>query len=88
MSRRLLILLGGLLVALALLPGLYWLGSELLRPIPPTPTVTPTPAPTAVGGTDGLIAFVSTRDGNSEIYVMNADGSGQRNLTNDPAEDL
>lgn len=87
-TRRLLILLGGLLVALALLPGLYWLGSELLRPIPPTPTVTPTPAPTAVGGTDGLIAFVSTRDGNSEIYVMNADGSGQRNLTNDPAEDL
>ena len=27
------------------------------------------------------IAFVSTRDGNQEIYVMNADGSGQQNLT-------
>ena len=27
------------------------------------------------------IAFVSGRDGNAEIYVMNADGSGQRNLT-------
>jgi Tol biopolymer transport system component len=24
------------------------------------------------------------RDGNSEIYVMNADGSGQRNLTRSP----
>ena len=28
------------------------------------------------------IAFVSTRDGNEEIYVMNADGSNQRRLTN------
>ena len=33
------------------------------------------------------IAFVSTRDGNAEIYVMHADGSGQTNLTNDPAHD-
>ncbi len=28
------------------------------------------------------IAFQSSRDGNLEIYVMNIDGSGQRNLTN------
>ncbi|MDY7080437.1 MAG: hypothetical protein SXV54_26450 [Chloroflexota bacterium] len=33
------------------------------------------------------IAFVSDRDGNLEIYVMNADGSGQVNLTNSPAHD-
>ena len=33
------------------------------------------------------IAFVSGRDGNSEIYVMNADGSGVANLTNDPGLD-
>jgi TolB protein len=33
----------------------------------------------------GRIAFVSDRDGNAEIYVMNADGSGQTNLTNSPA---
>lgn len=33
------------------------------------------------------IAFVSTRDGNAEIYVMNADGSNQTNITNDPAHD-
>ena len=26
------------------------------------------------------IAFVSDRDGRPEAYVMNADGSGQRNL--------
>ena len=24
---------------------------------------------------------MSERDGNAEIYIMNADGSGQRNLT-------
>ena len=34
------------------------------------------------------IAFVSTADGNSEIYLMNADGSGVLRLTRDPAEDL
>jgi len=33
------------------------------------------------------IAFVSNRDGNGEIYVMNADGSEQKNLTNSPAYD-
>ena len=30
------------------------------------------------------IAFMSERDGNSEIYTMNADGSQQRNLTRTP----
>ena len=29
------------------------------------------------------IAFASQRDGNHEIYVMDADGGNQRNLTND-----
>jgi Tol biopolymer transport system component len=33
------------------------------------------------------IAFVSDRDGNSEVYVMNANGNGQRNLTRNPAFD-
>ena len=27
------------------------------------------------------LAFVSDRDGDAEVYVMNADGSGQRRLT-------
>jgi TolB protein len=27
------------------------------------------------------------RDGNHEVYVMNADGTGQTNLTNNPALD-
>jgi len=34
-----------------------------------------------------MIVFYSNRDGNSEIYVMGADGSGQTNLTNDPGAD-
>ena len=33
------------------------------------------------------IAFMSKRDGNAEIYIMNPDGSGQVNLTQHPAAD-
>ena len=33
------------------------------------------------------IAFTSYRDGNAEIYVMDADGSNLRNLTRNPALD-
>jgi hypothetical protein len=37
---------------------------------------------------DGMqIAFRSQRDGNDEIYVMNADGTCQINLTNEPLAD-
>ena len=31
------------------------------------------------------IAFVADRDGNNEIYVMDADGADQRRLTNSEA---
>lgn len=34
------------------------------------------------------IAFMSNRDGNSELYVMNRDGSNVRRLTNHPANDV
>ena len=34
------------------------------------------------------ISFMSHRDGNWEIYVMDADGDSQRNLTNNPDDDL
>lgn len=40
--------------------------------------------PTPVGGGTGKIAFVSARDGGSEIYIMNAGGSQQVRLTNNP----
>lgn len=33
------------------------------------------------------LAFVRDRDANSEVYLMNANGSGQRNLTRNPAHD-
>ncbi len=35
----------------------------------------------------GQIVFTSMRDGNTEIYVMDADGGNQENLTNHPAHD-
>jgi len=43
-------------------------------------TVTLTP-------TQGKIAFDTDRDGNTEIYVMNPDGSDQTRITNNPAAD-
>ena len=33
------------------------------------------------------IAFESYRDGNLELYVLNADGSGLTRLINNPADD-
>lgn len=33
------------------------------------------------------IAFMSRRDGNWNIYIMNSDGTGLRQLTDDPSED-
>jgi Tol biopolymer transport system component/drug/metabolite transporter (DMT)-like permease len=45
------------------------------------------PARAAFPGTNGKIAFRSDRDGNDEIYVMNADGSGETRLTNDSGYD-
>ncbi len=50
-----------------------------------TPVAPPTPTRRPAGV--GQIAFVSYRDGNAEIYVMNPDGSNQRRLTNTSAEE-
>ncbi len=41
-----------------------------------------------VVGAQARIAFVSDRDRNSEIYLMDDDGKNQRNLTNHPDRDL
>ena len=51
------------------------------------PTTRPTASPTVSPPAGGKIAFYSDRDGNGEVYVMNADGSDQTNLTNNPAYD-
>ncbi|MEK7448483.1 MAG: right-handed parallel beta-helix repeat-containing protein, partial [Planctomycetota bacterium] len=45
--------------------------------------VAPTPLPPA----SGKIVFDSDRDGNREIYLMNADGTNQTRLTNHPSDD-
>ncbi len=37
---------------------------------------------------DTKIAFLSDRDGNREVYVMNADGSNPVNLTNHLEDDF
>jgi Tol biopolymer transport system component len=57
-------------------------------PPTPTPTATATATPTTVTAFAtpdlGRIAFVSGRDGDAEIYLMNPDGGKLTNLTNDP----
>lgn len=55
-----------------------------------TATALPSVAATAEAGIfpAGLIAFESRQDGNSEIYVMQADGRGATNLTHHPANDF
>ena len=56
----------------------------------PTPTTdfpfTPTSPPISAGS--GTITLISNRDGNVEIYLMNADGSGLANLTNNSNNDF
>jgi Tol biopolymer transport system component len=44
-------------------------------------------AEAAFPGINGKIAFQSNRDGNDEIYAMNADGSTQTRLTNNATQD-
>lgn len=45
------------------------------------------PAKAAFAGDNGKIAFMTNRDSNFEIYVMDSDGANQTNLTNNPAYD-
>jgi hypothetical protein len=47
----------------------------------PTPELSPTAAATPRGGGAGQIAFVSERDGQPQIYLINIDGSNLTRLT-------
>ena len=53
-------------------------GSASTPPVPPLRATSPV---------SGRIAFMSNRDGNWEIYVMNTDGSGETRLTNNLGDD-
>jgi TolB protein len=67
------------LLATSALPALLLLGLGLGAPAE---------AAAAFPGANGLIAFESHRRGaNSDIHVMNPDGSGRRRLTHGPASD-
>lgn len=54
--------------------------------IVPTTTFTPAPVPSPPAK-ESSILFTSLRDGNAELYAMNADGSDQRRLTHNEAPD-
>jgi TolB protein len=45
------------------------------------------PAHASLPGRNGLIAFTQVDDGRNQIHVMNADGTGQRNLSRNAAQD-
>ncbi len=47
-------------------------------------TATPSVTPTAFGGGTGQIAFSSNRTGSMQIWLMNADGTQQKQITNMP----
>ncbi len=80
MKRKLLVFVIGLtLVALSCsLPGSTEVPTETI----PTPVSTLLPEPIVnLPATDGELSFASERDGQWQIMVMNADGSGETSLT-------
>ena len=75
-----------ILVAALLVTPAFGIGDRLLSLIQqPTRLDVSAPAWSPDGRT---IVFVSGRDGNGEVYAMNADGSEPRNLTQHPANDV
>ncbi|MDX1523970.1 MAG: protein kinase, partial [Anaerolineae bacterium] len=62
------------------------LGTALLQNLQQITTSDDDTAP-ALSPDGSLVAFMSRRAGNWDIYVANSDGSGLRQLTDDPADD-
>jgi len=77
---------GGRSIRLARLPTVG-LVVTLLGSCAPSDDVAPTSEPPSSGASGSKIVFQTERDGNMEIYVMNADGSEPTRLTNHPAAD-
>ena len=61
--------------------------SQMLGLTAGSSTIPPT-QPQGINTNGGKIAFTSDRDGNNEIYIMDADGSEQTNITNSQANDM
>jgi uncharacterized protein YjdB len=66
---------------------LFWLDRANLSDVRAAVTDTMMATEPAISPDGSRIAFVSTRDGNSEIYVMDADGANLTRVTNDPQPD-
>jgi len=77
------------LIVLGIIFGsvIWQLKSHSIKNPSTNPTTTIISTATAVSSSGRSIAFVSDQDGNSEIYVMRADGSGVTDITNNPAYD-
>ena len=85
--QRLVALAAGILVIGLLVTPAFGIGDRLLSLIQSKPTPLDVQAP--AWSPDGrTIVFVSWRDGNGEVYAMDANGSGPRNLTQNPAKDV
>jgi uncharacterized protein YjdB len=66
---------------------LFWVDRANLSDLRPAVTDTTQATDPAISPDGSRIAFVSTRDGNPEIYVMDADGANLTRVTTDPQPD-
>lgn len=66
---------------------LYWVDRANLSVLRRAATDTTLATDPAISPDGSRVAFVSTRDGNPEIYVMDADGTNLQRVTNDPQAD-
>ena len=66
---------------------LYWVDRANLSALRRAASDTTLATDPAVSPDGSRVAFVSTRDGNLEIYVMDADGTNLARVTNDPQPD-
>jgi Tol biopolymer transport system component len=87
LTRRRLVAVSAAVLAVLLVTPALGIGDRLLSLIQNTPSRLDVQAP--AWSRDGRsIVFVSWRDGNGEVYAMDADSSSPRNLTQDPAKDV